>query len=721
MTRRSTFSVSCRRLLKQRRLLFSVGIVFVVTLAAASVFVGIASAAETATITDTSPVECTALDPGQEHTITVTVDYDLDGQNPDRITLTLSEDGYGEVDNTVDLSGEPSSGTVTVSVTDFVDSSWDTARVGIDVFAEGASTTTANDIAYFEVDGSGGTCETDPETLSGIVEPGVGDDPPPGIVLVERLSDGETSYQEYRTDSNCPGCFEFTENAFIEPGDYRIHVYGSDSGYPPYWGYLDTTIVDGESQFEEVNRGGVYTTNLHVTDSNDESGLRYGLEETIPTTLDVQRPRHGTEVKVEIYIHESGTTRGDNPDDVYTHGSLSGDTASLDFEVAAPAVEGTYEIDYLILTYFDVKANYLITDIVEGPEFTVDQYDPPRIESATPSDSAVSVSQGDSITFEVTATDPDSQSSELTQSWSVDETKVTTGGPFTFDASDWSQGEHTVTVRVADESNRTENATQSWTVNVVESRPPELTDWSPQGTAIDVQSGDQVAFEVSATDPEGSTLEYEWYLDGSYKNSGTLFSNQFIQPGSHNVTVVVTDSQDVKSSRTWLVDVSNFKEQPLIDPQVTATTLAPEQKREFVTVSVQHPSVNERNVRVELVIRPPDGITVSTTSNTVEGDPAQFVGYETIEPGEQTSIAISLNVNDESLVGDTLEIEYRVLYFPEGERDSFRPPEFKKVNVTVAPPSTPDAGDVPGFGMGAAVLALLMASISGAIKRHRRA
>lgn len=843
------------------------------------------AASESATISWSSPTECSTVQPDATQLFSLEVSYDLGNQNPGKITVTVSEDGYGDRDKTIDLSGYQSTDTATFDVSEYVDSSWEKVTISVHVFPEGSTTTGASDSVRFAVDGSGYSCETNPEEISGVVSVPGSDSPPPGLVVAERLSDGEIEYVEYDTGGDCAGCFEFTSNTFVEPGDFRMHFYGSDSGYPPYWGYEDVSLSDGDSEWLELERGGVYHTSMNILDDAPEDDtLRLPPGGTGDVEMTLQRPRHGSRVSVAIYIHQSGSSRSDSPSQVYDHGSVSQGPNDVSFSFAAPQAEGTYEIDLLVRTYFPDLSNSYITDVIEGPTFTVDAYEPPTITGYDPGEASVSVGMDGAKTFSVTASDPDTSSSALSYVWYVDGTRVHSGTQFEFDASEWGGGAHEVRVEVSDDSSRTRDANFSWEMTVIEapvidsvepgntevvagtpvdfsvsaqdpggynplsyrwtidgqtyqdqevthtfnevgthqisvevensrgvttektyvvtitnddptierssptsesasvragsakrfvvrvanrdaspatvtmevngeqvaskevsqpsrqvtfkrtftepgkrtvtftvedahgtkaslsydlsvkSRPPTFDSWSPESSSLSsVRSGETLSFEATATDPDGESVSYEWFIDGEYSGSGQSFSHQFNANGEYTVEVVAKDDSETAKRHEWTVVVSSFRQQPQIDAQITARSIETEGKREFVTVSFQNPGVNDRTARVELLVRPPDGITITSGKNVDESDPAQFVSYAIAEPGSQTSLSLKIAINDDSLAGRTLQIPYRIIFYPEGHPNDVSVVKNGTIPISVAGGTSSSAGDTGGSGNSSAI------------------
>jgi PKD repeat protein len=146
---------------------------------------------------------------------------------------------------------------------------------------------------------------------------------------------------------------------------------------------------------------------------------------------------------------------------------------------------------------------------------------------------------GVSTTFTATASDPDG--SIAAYAWDLD-------GDGAFDDSTSSiatnsfasPGEHTVKLRVTDNSGST--AIAQAVVNVGNREPTASFTYAP----LVFQSGDDVTFTATASDPDGSITTYEWDLDndGAFDDAtgGSVPNHQFTTPGSHVVALRVTDN-----------------------------------------------------------------------------------------------------------------------------------------------------------------------------------
>jgi hypothetical protein len=468
-----------------------------------------------------------------------------------------------------------------------------------------------------------------------------------------------------------------TEATVGDTVDFSIDA-SDPGGYTPlsYSWKINGETFNGRAVSYKFGSEGTYTVQATVTNSEGVSADRTfeitvdGAPPEISATADPSQITAGESVQLSATATDPA-----NRETGFTYDwNVGGETLPGDTVEITPTSVGEQTITVEVTNDFGTSATKSVTLSVNNDEPEVDISSPdtnPEIIAGSSRQFSVDVSNEDASAAEVRLIIDGQREASKT---------ISNSRQVSFSREFTDPGNHNVEIEVEDAHGASETA--SWQVGV-ESRPPEFNTREPEEAAVSIKAGETVEFNVAASDPDGEGISYRWLIDGSSVGTGNQHTEQFNQPGDYNVTVVASDPQGKAASRSWSVGVSSFREPPQIDPQITTTSLDPDGKEEFVTVSVQHPSVNERNVETELIIRPPDGITVSSTRNIREGDPSQFVGYDTVSPGSQTSITISLDVNDDTLVGETLAIDYRVIYFPSNQRESFRVVDNRSVDVTV--------------------------------------
>ncbi len=166
---------------------------------------------------------------------------------------------------------------------------------------------------------------------------------------------------------------------------------------------------------------------------------------------------------------------------------------------------------------------------------------------------------GQTTTFTATASDPDG--SIAAYAWDLDN-----DGSFDDSTSAIATrafatpGANTVGLRVTDNSGSTATAQ---TVITVGNRPPTASfTYSP----LVFQTGDDVSFTATATDPDGSIAAYAWDLDndGSFDDAtGSSVQNyRFATPGTHVVALRVTDNSGATYSVQQTIITGNRAPSP---------------------------------------------------------------------------------------------------------------------------------------------------------------
>jgi len=187
----------------------------------------------------------------------------------------------------------------------------------------------------------------------------------------------------------------------------------------------------------------------------------------------------------------------------------------------------------------------------------------PSIDSYTPASTTPSVSEGSSLDFSVSASDPESDT--LSYSWTLDGTEVSTSSSYTYSPGYSDAGTHTVIATVSDGYGGT--ASQTWTVTVTESnRAPEITWFFPSAGSISLYTGyvmnkkenhnNSQLFNHTSTDPDGDTLTYSWKLNGIEKSTAAswMFSTAGEQCGTSTMELEVSDSQ-LTDTQSWTVSI----------------------------------------------------------------------------------------------------------------------------------------------------------------------
>ena len=184
--------------------------------------------------------------------------------------------------------------------------------------------------------------------------------------------------------------------------------------------------------------------------------------------------------------------------------------------------------------------------------------DAPLIQKSEPSAAkTLTMNEGETKTFNITAFDADNDILETT--WSIDG-KVRDssedccnidGNGLEYIATYTAAGTHKITVVIND---RTDTAELTWTVKVVNvNRKPTATISSPVNLAS-FNSGAQVRFTASGSDPDNDKLTYKWFSDGTQIGSMADFSGT-LPSGAHSITLEVNDGTDTYTTAATSITV----------------------------------------------------------------------------------------------------------------------------------------------------------------------
>jgi PKD repeat protein len=162
-----------------------------------------------------------------------------------------------------------------------------------------------------------------------------------------------------------------------------------------------------------------------------------------------------------------------------------------------------------------------------------------------------SVRPNEATICSASASDPDGGA--ISYAWDIDGDGFDDGSDATEQFSFPSPGTRTITVRVTDADGGT--ATAEDTVTVVGNSPPTaVIDCSPN----QINQGDPVTCtSAGSSDPDGGNLRYEWQVDGgAFSEGGPTFSPPNLGPGSHTITLRVTDAANATATASDSVSVN---------------------------------------------------------------------------------------------------------------------------------------------------------------------
>ena len=169
-----------------------------------------------------------------------------------------------------------------------------------------------------------------------------------------------------------------------------------------------------------------------------------------------------------------------------------------------------------------------------------------------------SVSEGQTLSFTVWGSDPDGD----TLAYSVVSGPGSISGTTYTYTPGWDSNHdnevYTVTVQASDGHGGTD--TTSFQLTVVDvNQAPNIDSYTPADTTPSMDEGTNLAFSVTASDPEGDALTYSWKLDGNEVSAGPsyTYSPGYADSGTHNVVITVLDGHGGNDTQSWSVTVND--------------------------------------------------------------------------------------------------------------------------------------------------------------------
>jgi outer membrane protein OmpA-like peptidoglycan-associated protein len=167
---------------------------------------------------------------------------------------------------------------------------------------------------------------------------------------------------------------------------------------------------------------------------------------------------------------------------------------------------------------------------------------------------AVTVAQGESVTLNASASDPDND--PLTYSWDIDGDRLAAAGPqITFGSEGRKPATYNAGVSVSDGEATMACSTK---VTVQEGAKPVIECLT---STMDVASGRSIELRARATDPSGAELTYAWSSNGGTvigRGETATFNAAGVGAATYTVTATVNNGRGGKTSCTMMVNVSEL-------------------------------------------------------------------------------------------------------------------------------------------------------------------
>ena len=294
----------------------------------------------------------------------------------------------------------------------------------------------------------------------------------------------------------------------------------------------------------------------------------------------------------------------------------------------------------------------------------------PLCEILSPADGLAGV-EGDSVTFEGTASDVDVASDWLSVTWSSDKDgelgSITPDslGNVVFSYSNLSVNTHTISLQVNDEVGATCTAVTTYTVGT----PPSVTIDTPLDGVV-MNEGEPITFTATVSDEQEQPdlVSLDWMANGTSistqgatSSGSATFSDSTLTYGVYNLVVTATDSDGLTDSDQINFTINGLPSTPVVsinpNPPTTSDTLNvsidsasvdPEgisptysyvwqrggQLQTAYTSSTLPSSATSKGEQWTVVVTPNDGIVdgVSSTTSVVIGNTAPSIGAVVVTP-----------------------------------------------------------------------------------------
>ena len=197
---------------------------------------------------------------------------------------------------------------------------------------------------------------------------------------------------------------------------------------------------------------------------------------------------------------------------------------------------------------------------------------PPTVTITSPSNGST-FTEGNSISFGATATDPEDGDVSDSLVWSSNiDGQIGTGSSFSTTAL--SVGSHTITAMAMDAHGLPGSDMISITVNLAENQPPTVTITSPSNDSTFTE-GNSISFGATAIDPEdgdvSGSLVWSSSIDGQI-GTGSSFSTAVLSVGTHTITATAMDTQSLPGSDMISITVDSSGGLIILDIPISADT-----------------------------------------------------------------------------------------------------------------------------------------------------
>ncbi|CAM2069558.1 PKD domain-containing protein [Sulfidibacter corallicola] len=175
---------------------------------------------------------------------------------------------------------------------------------------------------------------------------------------------------------------------------------------------------------------------------------------------------------------------------------------------------------------------------------------------------------GENLAMTATVSDPDGDS--LTVTWRLGDGTERTGTSIQHSYA--TEGSYAITITVTDGRGGSATAVRNVNVSEPDNHQPEITALTVPSSA---NTGEEVAFSVTAQDPDGDALSYAWnFGDGSATQAQANVTHTFANAGDYTVNVTVSDGKGAQVTAGGVIHIQSETPVTELSVPITVTGLS---------------------------------------------------------------------------------------------------------------------------------------------------
>lgn len=378
---------------------------------------------------------------------------------------------------------------------------------------------------------------------------------------------------------------EFTIDAYDPDGNDLIYLWKFDNEFVSY--------TDDYSYYADYNSAGTHELKLTVSDNSGKNTLNYTWEIEV---TDVDRPIVVNSIlptaggSLSIFETDSITFSFDGFDPDGNDLSYSWKMNNTPISSSSSYIfrtdynsAGTYLFDLNVVDFFSKNSiDYSWTVIVSDQAANISV-----MQILPTAGGNISTHENSPINFKISAADPTGE--PLNYSYKLNGVEVSSDSLYTFSPDYSSAGNYGLNLKVWNNISK-DLVNYDWEITVLEvDRPIVVNSIQPNGGGgLEINENEALNFSIDAYDPDGTSLDYTYKLDGeivSQTNSYT-YQSDYQSAGQHNITLLVKDQFGSKSSLnySWNVNVLEV-DRPIVINSVLPTNGGSLSIFEYETIS----------------------------------------------------------------------------------------------------------------------------------------